>query len=79
VAPVSLRVSRHVDYASRQVLTQEAKIRIARKAAEHLPDNPSLFIRSGTTTDDLAKALIERTRFNTKPMVKLGRVAAIEA
>ena len=50
----------NVDYSSRQVLNHEAKIRIAHKAVEHIPDNSSLFINIGTTTEEVAKALTGR-------------------
>ncbi len=50
----------NVDYPSRQVLNHEAKIHIAQKVVEHIPDNASLFINIGTTTEEVAKALMER-------------------
>ena len=50
----------NVDYSSRQVLNQEAKSRIAQAVIEHIPDNASLFINIGTTTEEVAKALAGR-------------------
>jgi DeoR family glycerol-3-phosphate regulon repressor len=47
----------NVDYTTRQVLNHEAKIRIAKMAADFIPDNASLFINIGTTTEEVAKAL----------------------
>nr|WP_263771203.1 DeoR family transcriptional regulator [Propionivibrio soli] len=47
----------NVDYPTRQVLNHEAKIRIAHMVAEYIPDNASLFINIGTTTEEVAKAL----------------------
>ena len=53
----------NVDYSSRQVLNHEAKIRIAKAVVEQIPDNASLFINIGTTTEEVAKALEERGLF----------------
>ena len=50
----------NVAYASRQVLNHDAKIRIAREVVSQIPDNASLFINIGTTTEEVAKALAER-------------------
>ncbi|MDR3056126.1 MAG: DeoR family transcriptional regulator [Zoogloeaceae bacterium] len=47
----------NVDYTMRQVLNHEAKIGIAKMAADFIPDNASLFINIGTTTEEVAKAL----------------------
>ena len=47
----------NIDYSTRQVLNYEAKARIARMAADFIPDNASLFINIGTTTEEVAKAL----------------------
>ena len=46
-------------YPARQVLCLEEKARIARLAARHVPDNASLFINIGTTTEEVAKALLQ--------------------
>ncbi|WP_434631683.1 DeoR/GlpR family DNA-binding transcription regulator [Chromobacterium sp. CV08] len=47
----------NVAYQARQVLCIEEKRRIARCLARHIPDNASLFINLGTTTEEVAKAL----------------------
>lgn len=47
----------NVDYSARQVLNHEEKIRIAQMVAQQIPDNASLFINIGTTTEEVAKAL----------------------
>lgn len=47
----------NVDYPTRQVLNHEEKIRIAKMVADYVPDNASLFINIGTTTEEVAKAL----------------------
>lgn len=47
----------NVDYSARQILNHDEKIRIARMVADHIPDNASLFINIGTTTEEVAKAL----------------------
>ena len=46
-------------YPARQVLCLEEKRRIARLAARHVPDHASLFINIGTTTEEVAKALLD--------------------
>jgi DeoR family glycerol-3-phosphate regulon repressor len=45
-------------YPARQVMCLEEKRRIARLVARHVPDNASLFINIGTTTEEVAKALL---------------------
>lgn len=50
----------NIAYEARQVLNQEAKRRIARTVARHIPDNASLIINIGTTTEEVAKALMDR-------------------
>lgn len=47
----------NTDYSMRQVLNREEKAGIARMVAEEIPDNASLFINIGTTTEEVAKAL----------------------
>lgn len=48
----------NIAYASRQVLHLEAKQRIARAVARHIPDHASLSINIGTTNEEIAKALM---------------------
>ena len=45
-------------YPARQVLCLEEKRRIAGLLARHIPDRASLFINIGTTTEEVAKALL---------------------
>jgi DeoR family glycerol-3-phosphate regulon repressor len=45
-------------YPTRQVLCLAEKQRIARLVAVHVPDHASLFINIGTTTEEVAKALL---------------------
>jgi Transcriptional regulators of sugar metabolism len=47
----------NLDYSNRQILNHEAKIRIAREVAKYIPNNASMFINIGTTTEEVAKAL----------------------
>lgn len=48
----------NIGYAARQVLCLEEKRRIARLAAQHIPDHASMFINIGTTTEAVAQALL---------------------
>ena len=52
----------NIAYPARQVLHLEEKRRIARLVAEHIPDEASLFINIGTTTEEVAKALLDHQR-----------------
>lgn len=47
----------NIAYPARQVLNHEEKRRIAELAARHIPENVSLFINIGTTTEEIAQAL----------------------
>ena len=47
----------NIAYASRQVMSLEEKARIAQLIAADVPDNASLFIDIGTTSEEVAKAL----------------------
>ena len=47
----------NVNYSERQILNHEDKRRIAQCLAEQIPDNASLFINIGTTTEEVAQAL----------------------
>jgi DeoR family glycerol-3-phosphate regulon repressor len=47
----------NVAYSDRQVLNRDEKIRISQMVARQIPDNASLFINIGTTTEEVAKAL----------------------
>ena len=47
----------NIAYASRQVMSFEEKARIAQLIAADIPDNASVFIDIGTTSEEVAKAL----------------------
>ncbi len=49
----------NIAYSSRQILHLEAKQRIARAVAQHVPDHASLSINIGTTNEEIAKALMK--------------------
>ena len=49
----------NVAYKTRQILFHDEKRRIAQLAARHIPDGASLFINIGTTTEEVAVALLE--------------------
>src|SRR5262249_23078838 len=48
----------NVAYKTRQILFHEEKRRIAQSCAQHIPDGASLFINIGTTTEEVARALL---------------------
>lgn len=47
----------NVAYTERKVLCFQEKSKIAQHLAQHIPDNASIFINIGTTTEAVAKAL----------------------
>ena len=47
-------------YSTRKVLCQDEKRSIARRVAELVPDNASLILNIGTTTEEVARALAAR-------------------
>lgn len=49
----------NVTYRARRILCLEEKQRIARHAARLIPDHASLFINIGTTTEEVARALLD--------------------
>ena len=51
----------NVAYATRQVLQQQEKGRIAALVAKHIPDDASLFINLGTTNEEVARALMNHS------------------
>ena len=67
----------NVDYSERQILHHEEKIRIGRRVALQIPDNASLFINIGTTTEEVAKAL--RTHDNLRVITNNLNVAMLLA
>lgn len=48
----------NASYQSRKIMNLEEKERIAREVAQMIPDGASLFINIGTTTETIAKALL---------------------
>lgn len=48
----------NIAYADRQIMHLEEKQKIASTIAKHIPDNASLFINIGTTTETIAHALM---------------------
>jgi DeoR family glycerol-3-phosphate regulon repressor len=48
----------NVSYRSRQIMSLEEKQRIAKEVSSRIPDHASLFINIGTTTEEVAKALL---------------------
>lgn len=50
----------NVGYGARKILMAEEKTAIARQAAEIIPDNASMFINLGTTTERVAEFLVDR-------------------
>ncbi|HEX2582083.1 MAG TPA: DeoR family transcriptional regulator [Dongiaceae bacterium] len=48
----------NVSYSTRQVHMLEEKRRIARTCAQHIPNDSSLFINIGTTSEEVARALL---------------------
>jgi len=50
---------RNVGYSARRVLQHEEKRRIARLVAANIPHGASLILNIGTTTEEVARALIE--------------------
>ena len=51
----------NVEYTTRQVMNLEEKQQIAKMTADHIPDRASVFINIGTTTEEVAKALLNHT------------------
>jgi DeoR family transcriptional regulator, glycerol-3-phosphate regulon repressor len=49
----------NIEYSARQALNLDAKERIARLVAAHIPAHSSLFINIGTTTEAVARALLQ--------------------
>jgi DeoR family glycerol-3-phosphate regulon repressor len=49
----------NLEYSDRQVMNLEAKQRIARLVGRHIPNHSSLFINIGTTTEAVARALLD--------------------
>jgi DeoR family glycerol-3-phosphate regulon repressor len=52
----------NVEYTTRRVFALDGKIQIARLLAQDIPDEASLFLDIGTTTEEVAKALLDHDR-----------------
>ncbi len=52
----------NMDYTERKILLLEEKQRIARMVASKIPDQASVFINIGTTTEEIARALTHHQR-----------------
>ena len=50
---------RNLGYSARQMLRRPEKQRIARLAAQHIPHGASLILNIGTTTEEVARALVD--------------------
>ncbi len=48
----------NIGYEDRRILNEEGKRAVARTVADHLPDNCSIFLNIGTTTEAVAAALM---------------------
>ncbi|MEA3544648.1 MAG: DeoR/GlpR family transcriptional regulator [Thermodesulfobacteriota bacterium] len=51
----------NVEYATRQVMNLGEKRQIAKMTVAHIPDRASIFINIGTTTEEVAKALLNHS------------------
>jgi DeoR family transcriptional regulator, glycerol-3-phosphate regulon repressor len=52
----------NVEYTTRKMFSLSGKIQIARLLARHIPNEASLFLDIGTTTEEVAKALLDHDR-----------------
>lgn len=50
----------NTEYQTRKIMDLEAKERIAESLVEMIPDNASMFINIGTTTETIARALLKK-------------------
>lgn len=51
----------NLPYTARQTLCTDEKLRIARLIASHIPDNASIFINIGTSTEAVARELLNHS------------------
>lgn len=49
-------------YKTRQILCQEEKVRIAKTITKFIPNKASVFINIGTTTEEVAKCLVTKSK-----------------
>lgn len=54
-----VNATENMSYRDRQIMNYAAKQRIARDLVRHIPDNTSVFINIGTTTETIAHALMQ--------------------
>ncbi len=51
----------NIGYSDRRLQNKDAKLAIAEKVAQRIPDNHSIFLNIGTTTEAVARALLNHT------------------
>lgn len=73
----------NIGYADRQVINRPEKLRIAQAAAALIPDNASLFVNIGTTTEAVADALVHHRNLrivtnNLNVAMRLSRATSFE-
>jgi len=56
--------SANAPYQSRKIMNLDAKEKIAKEVANLIPNGASIFINIGTTTETIAKALLNHTNLN---------------
>lgn len=67
----------NIQYEARRSLHAEAKSRIAARCAEHVPDDVSLFLNIGTTTEAVARNLLHhRNLFVVTNNVNVAQILA---
>jgi len=67
--------TKNTEYLERKGTNQQAKNKIAQKLVQHIPNNSSLFINIGTTTEAVAQALIDHK--NLKVVTNNIHIASI--
>ncbi|MBU2862576.1 DeoR family transcriptional regulator [Reinekea forsetii] len=58
-AAKTINSTENVAYGDRKIMNHSAKLAIATTIARHIPDNASVFINIGTTTETIAQALMQ--------------------
>lgn len=53
--------ARNTTYSVRRSLCSEEKTRMARQVAQHIPNHASLFLDIGTSTEEVARAILAKT------------------
>ncbi len=67
---------KNIAYQTRKTLYSEEKIRIADKLSEFIPDNASLFLNIGTSTEEVARSL-KKTKSGLRIITNNLNVASI--